>query len=177
MTVVESVEQEKIHVLYNDHHSWLQGWLRKKLGCSEHAADLTQDTFVRIISASSRCDEAPVIREPRSYLATIARRVMVDYFRRQRLERAWAETLASLPEAEDISPEVRLLVIETLYQIDVMLDGLGANIRQAFLLSQLEGLTYAAIAERLSVSVSSVKKYMARATEQCLLFALDNTDS
>lgn len=177
MTVAESVAHEKIHVLYNDHHNWLQGWLRKKLGCSENAADLTQDTFVRIISASSRCDDVLAIREPRSYLATIARRVMVDYFRRQRLERAWEEALANLPEAEDISPEMRLLVIETLYEIDVMLDGLGHNVRQAFLMSQLEGLSYAAIAEQLSVSVSSVKKYMARATEQCLLFALDNTDS
>lgn len=44
--------------------------------------------------------------------------------------------------------------------------------RQAFLLSQLEGLTYAQIAGQLNVSVSSVKKYMARATEHCLLFRL-----
>ena len=29
------------------------------------------------------------------------------------------------------------------------------------------------LARRLGVSVSSVTKYMARATEQCLLFALD----
>jgi RNA polymerase sigma-70 factor (ECF subfamily) len=40
--------------------------------------------------------------------------------------------------------------------------------------SQLEGLTYADIASRLAVSVSSVKKYIAKATEHCLLFRLEN---
>ena len=54
-----------------------------------------------------------------------------------------------------------------------MLDGLSRKARAAFLLSQLEGLTYAEIAERLMVSVSSVKKYVARATEHCLLFRLE----
>ncbi|MDU5679729.1 sigma factor, partial [Pseudomonas aeruginosa] len=31
--------------LYQDHHGWLQGWLRRRLGCAENAADLAQDTF------------------------------------------------------------------------------------------------------------------------------------
>ena len=55
-----------------------------------------------------------------------------------------------------------------------MLDGLNVKAREAFLLSQLEGLTYADIASRLAVSVSSVKKYIAKATEHCLLFRLEN---
>ena len=38
-----------------------------------------------------------------------------------------------------------------------MLDGLGPKVKQAFLLSQLEGLGYADIAVRLGVSISSVK--------------------
>ncbi|WP_049298462.1 sigma factor, partial [Pseudomonas aeruginosa] len=33
--------------LYQDHHGWLQGWLRRRLGCAENAADLAQDTFAR----------------------------------------------------------------------------------------------------------------------------------
>ncbi|MBV8624203.1 MAG: RNA polymerase subunit sigma, partial [Herbaspirillum sp.] len=35
-----------IEALYCDHHSWLQGWLRRRLGNSEQAADLAQDTFL-----------------------------------------------------------------------------------------------------------------------------------
>ena len=64
-------------------------------------------------------------------------------------------------------------MLETLLQLDAMLDGLGLKVRQAFLFAQLEGLSYAEIAQRLDVSVSSVTKYIAKATEHCLLFALD----
>jgi RNA polymerase sigma-70 factor (ECF subfamily) len=44
-------------------------------------------------------------------------------------------------------------------------------VRQAFLLAQLEGLTYEQIAGQLQVSTSSVKQYLTRANRQCL-FAL-----
>ncbi|WP_313062038.1 sigma factor, partial [Pseudomonas rhodesiae] len=41
--------QQQLHLLYRDHHGWLQGWLRKRLGDREHAADVAQDTFLRLL--------------------------------------------------------------------------------------------------------------------------------
>lgn len=162
-----------LHHLYSNHHGWLRGWLQKKLGCGFRAEDLAQDTFVRILSTDNPALHIRRIREPRSYLATIANRVLIDYLRRRALEKAWIDTLASQPEAVDISPEQRLIMLETLQALDAMLAGLGQNIRRAFLLSQLQGMRYVDIAEELAVSVSSVKKYMAKATEHCLLYALE----
>ncbi|QUG74344.1 sigma-70 family RNA polymerase sigma factor [Erwinia sp. E602] len=154
--------------LYQSHHRWLQRWLAQRLGSMADADDLAQDTFLRVLSGGN----APSVRQPKSFLVTIARRVMVDFFRRNALERAWLDLLEQLPEAHMPSPELQHGLLETLQQIDTMLDGLGEKVRQAFLLSQLEGLTYPQIAERMQVSVSSVKKYMAKATEHCLLFRL-----
>lgn len=165
---------ESVSSLYLEHHGWLQGWLRRRTGCSAEAADLAQDTFVRLLAAPKCVDQAGALREPRSFLATIARRVMIDHFRRRDLERAWLETLSHQSEPLAVSPEERALIIETLLRLDAMLDGLGAKVRSAFLLSQLDGLGYAEIATRLGVSASSVKKYVARATEQCLLFMLED---
>ena len=159
--------------LYSAHHGWLSGWLRKRLGCSHSAADLAQDTFVRLLLADRAARLPHELQEPRHFLVTVAKRVMVDHFRRRALEQAYLQALAEQPEAQDISPEQRLLILETLLQLDAMLDGLGQRVKQAFLLAQLEGLGYAEIARRLGVSVSSVTKYMAKATEHCLLFALD----
>jgi RNA polymerase sigma-70 factor (ECF subfamily) len=65
------------------------------------------------------------------------------------------------------------MLLETLHALDAMLSGLGARVKEAFLLSQLQGLGYKEIAGQLGVSVSSVTKYIARATEHCLLFALE----
>lgn len=159
--------------LYSAHNGWLTGWLRRRIGCSAHAADMAQDTFVRLLLAERATRLPSELREPRHFLVTIAKRVMVDHFRRRSLEQAYLDALALQPQAEQISPEERLLILETLLALDAMLDGLGSKAKQAFLLSQLEGLGYSEIAQRLGVSVSSVTKYIAKATERCLLFALD----
>ncbi|MAC98892.1 MULTISPECIES: sigma-70 family RNA polymerase sigma factor [Pseudomonas] len=164
---------DQVQQLYLQHHRWLTGWLQRRLGCSFRAADLCHDTFVRILSADNAATQVQAVREPRSYLATIANRVLIDHLRRRALEKAWLESLALAPEAVDISPEQRLLLLEALQQLDCMLTGLGSKVREAFLLSQLQGLRYSEIAERLGVSVSMVKKYMAKATEHCLLYALE----
>jgi RNA polymerase sigma-70 factor (ECF subfamily) len=58
-------------------------------------------------------------------------------------------------------------------QIDAMLDRMPDNVRQAFMLSQFEGLSYAQIAERLGVTVSSVQKYMTRAIVACYQVAYE----
>lgn len=155
-----------VHVLYTDHHQWLVGWLRRRLGCAHGAADLAQDTFLRILG---RAPEPRSLREPRAYLTTIAQGLLVDLVRRQRLEAAYADALAQQPEPVSPSPEVRLMLLETLVQIDLLLDGLADRVRTAFLMSRLEGLDYREIASQLGVSISAVEKYMATAIRHCYL--------
>ncbi len=159
--------QRTVQLLYEEHHAWLRGWLRRQTACPADAADLTQDTFVRVLVQKSLAS----VREPRAYLATVARGLMIDQLRRRQLEAAWHQALAELPEAEYPSPERRAIVLETLVEVDRLLHGLPAKVRAAFLAAQLEGLTYAAIAARLDVSVSSVKQYVARALMHCLMAA------
>ncbi|SDF61826.1 MULTISPECIES: sigma-70 family RNA polymerase sigma factor [unclassified Duganella] len=156
-----------VETLYLDHHAWLRGWLQRRLDNSSDASDLAQDTFVSVISTGNASD----IREPRPFLATIARRLLAHRHRRHLLETAYLEALAALPEASMPSPETRLIVIQVLQEIDQALDGLPPPVRQAFLLAQLEGLTYEQIATLLHISTSSVKQYLTRANRQCL-FAL-----
>lgn len=149
--------------LYRDHHGWLQGWLRRRLGDRERAADIAQDTFLRLLVTR----RMPAHNEGRRFLAQIARNLVIDHWRHQRIKQAYLESLAALPEPETLSLETRAIVIETLMQIDAMLDSMPAKVREAFLLSQFEGLTYTQIADRLEVSVSSVQKYMLRAISAC----------
>ncbi|MCY1275324.1 putative RNA polymerase sigma factor FecI [compost metagenome] len=157
------VPSQTVATLYRDHNGWLQGWLRKRLGDRERAADLAQDTFLRLLVSR----RLPEFGEGRRYLAQIARNLVIDQWRRQRIEQAYLDSLAALPEPETPSLETRAMIVETLMQIDAMLDAMPAKVREAFLLSQFEGLTYAQIAERLQVSVSSVQKYMLRAITAC----------
>lgn len=153
--------------LYHEHHGWLLGWLRHKLGNNVDAADLAQDTFVNVLID----DSAAAIQAPRPFLATIARRLVAHRHRRQVLEQRYLQGLAALPFHLAPSPEEVLLAVRALEEIDAALAGLPAPVRHAFLLAQFEGLSYAEIAARLKVSASSVKQYLTRANCQCF-FAL-----
>jgi len=167
MTAIEQGINGDLEGLYREHHGWLLGWLRGRLGCVHSAADLAQDTFLRVLTARGVNDDP--IREPRSYLSTVAGRLLANHYRRLSLERAYLDSLALLPELQAPAPEQRLSLLESLQEIDAMLDGLPPAVRTAFLLAQLEGLTYVQIAEQLSVSVRTVKRYMARALQECIL--------
>ncbi|GGC12799.1 RNA polymerase sigma factor [Oxalicibacterium flavum] len=163
MASADSSHQQQLHTLYADHHGWLFGWLRRKLGCADNAADLAHDTYLRVIEARS----VEAIQEPRAFLTTVARRVMASHFRHREVEQAYLDSIAHLPEQQAPSPETRAIVIETLVEIDRILDGLPPKVKAAFLWAQLDGVPYAEIAQRLDVSLSSVKQYMARAIRQC----------
>lgn len=161
--------QGQIHALYFDNHHWLTNWLCKKVGCSYQAADIAQDAFLRIIQLREKEGRLPEFKEPRAYLTTVAGRLVYDYFRRQTLEKSYLDALSYLPEAEMPSPEDQLILREALMELDVLFDSLKPAVRTAFLLSQLEGLTYAEIASRLNVSDRTIKRYMAQAFEECIL--------
>ena len=155
--------QDRIESLYVDHHSWLHGWLRRQLGNSFEAADLAHDVFVRLLRRPAVADT----REPRAFLSTIARGLLVDHWRRRELERAWLEALAHAPRAQVPSLENRMLILEALVRIDQMLDTLKPKVRQAFLWAQLEGLRCPEIPERLDVSLATAGRYVARGRRQC----------
>lgn len=152
-----------VQSLYSDHHGWLHNWLRSRLGNAADAADLAQDTFLRVLLKPERLE----LRTPRAFLRTIARGLVIDLWRREELERAYLESIAHLPEAEVPSAEARQSVLDLLENIARLLDGLKPKVRSAFLLAQCEGIPHAQIAEQLGVSQRSVERYVAEALYHC----------
>ncbi|QQB36313.1 RNA polymerase subunit sigma [Achromobacter deleyi] len=180
-----------IATLYRDHHAWLHGWLRLKLGDAHRAADLAQDTFVRLLSANtSDIPDIPDIpgrqslsgtkhlshasrasatdlREPRAYLRTIANRLLVDHWRRLEIERSYLAVLQTYPQQHWPSEESRLLILESLEQVAQMLGRLKPEVRDVFLLAQMDGYTCPQIARQVGKSVATVERYLAQALGHC----------
>ena len=156
--------QQKIDSLYREQHQWLKGWISRRLGCAEQASDLAQDAFIKVMKQR----RMPVLSQPRAYLSSVARTLMIDLFRRRSVEQAYLEALAQQPEGAAISPEDRHSIVETLLQVDRMLDNMSERSRQVFLLAQLDGLSYVAISRQLNISVNTVRKHFIRAMAQCL---------
>lgn len=161
--------QQSLHLLYCHHRGWLHDWLRRRLGCSHHAADLVHDAYVRIM-ASGRI---PQPEQARAHLMQIAKGLVIDRYRRQQIEQAYLDALAQLPETHAISPEEHALTLEVLLRVCAALDGLPSRVRQVFLLSRFEGLTYSAIAGRQGIALGTVRKYMLQATQACFAVMAD----
>lgn len=151
-------------LLYARHSPWLLGFLRRRLGNSWDAADLLHDTFVRVLRRPATFDSQ---NGERSYLAAIAKGLCIDHWRHRQIENAWLEALAARPQAHQPSAEHTALIIETLLEVDSMLRRLPSNVRDAFIMAQVEGQPYGLIAQRLEVSERMVKKYMAQAFVHC----------
>ena len=112
-------------------------------------------------------EEALAIAEPRAFLTTVAQRVLANQWRREKLEQAYLEALASRPAALAPSEEERAILLETLNDIAERLDGLPVVVKRAFLMAQLEGQSQADIASALRISVTTVKRYLVRAGTKC----------
>ncbi|MEC5397561.1 sigma-70 family RNA polymerase sigma factor [Uliginosibacterium sp. H1] len=154
--------------MYSDHHGWLKSWLHRRLGNAADAADLAQDTFIRLLVKPASRGFASVA-ETRAYLRTAANGLCIDLWRRREIEQAWLQTLAALPEPVAPSPEHQAIVIEALMEVGSMLSRLSEKAARAFILAQVEGVGYRDIAAELGVSERMVKKYIAQAMLQCAL--------
>lgn len=160
-----SVETATLQVLYCDHHRWLVAWLHKKVGCSHLAAELAQDTFLRLITSR----RAPMTTsEPRKLLSHVAKGLMIDYWRRRDVERAYLSAIAQLPAAEVPSPEHCLLIVESLMRVEALIRDLPEMTRRVFLLSQLDGLSLNEIAQTTGMPVITVRRHVRRALIACL---------
>jgi len=158
-----------VQQLYRSYHTWLQGWLYRRVNDRCDAADLSQDTFVRLLTHSPPAE----LHEPRAYLATIARRLLLNLYRRRSLERAYLEALATLPEDEAPSAEHQAALLEALTAVDQVLARLPGKARRAFLLSQLEGWGQEQIAGEMGVTVRTVQRWLVKAYEECIVLGAE----
>ena len=165
LSSVQNPHSELVGALYRDHRGWLLAWLRRNVACPQRAEDLSQDTFVRLLGRP----DLHTLREPRALLGSIARGLLIDHFRRSALESSYLKELAQLPEALQPSPEDQALALAALRQVDRLLGQLSSKARAAFLYNRLDGLGHAEIAERLGVSVSRVRQYLAQGLRQCYI--------
>ncbi|MCX5509672.1 sigma-70 family RNA polymerase sigma factor [Pseudomonas sp. BJa3] len=160
-----SIDTAQLTALYEQQHRWLRSWLYRQLSCSHRAADLMQDTFMRLLASN----EALEIRQPRPFLAKVARSVLSNHYRRARLEKAYLEALQTEDQSELPDLATQLILFETLVRLDEALCELDVAVKKAFLWSQLDGLGHAEIAERLDISIATVKRHIIKAGARCML--------
>jgi len=149
-----------IQSLFLSHQEKLQRFLRRRGASADMAADFTQDVFVRLLAA------APVaeIENASAYLFQCARNLAINHERRQRVLSFVDDPEAALGELADEapSPERILLSRQELALVQAVLEELPPLQRQVFVLSRIEGCTFAEIGRRLGIPSKTAYGHMTR---------------
>ena len=111
-----------------------------RTGCREDAADVVQETFLRVARERARLHR---VRRPRVWVLTIAHRLAVDTTRRRRRLVADPDADLAMLEAPTAEPGRAL----DASRASALLAALPPNQREAVLLHLFAGLTFAAIGD------------------------------
>jgi RNA polymerase sigma-70 factor (ECF subfamily) len=117
--------------------------------------DLTQETFIRALGSLPRFTGRSSVR---TWLLSIARHTVVDRYR----ARAARPHTTPLPEGADRMAPAGGAFEEEIALHD-LLGGLAEARRRAFVLTRLEGFSYAEVASMTGVPVGTVRSRVARA--------------
>lgn len=167
MSATEYPLSPSLEILYCDHHDWLRGWLRRKLGNAADAADLAHDAFFRLIAMPAPPGFSS-FGEARGYLRAMAQGLCINLWHHREIEQAWLDTLAAQPEDYAPSAERQAIVLEALREIGTLLLDMPPKAARAFLMSAVCEMTSQEVAIELGVSTRMVRKYVAQVMLRCM---------
>src|SRR5215470_1351299 len=141
-------------------------------GSSTDAEDLTQDVFLKLYRNLSSFDTQKGSFQ--TWITTLARNLLVDHFRRTRLDRA-SDSLDATFDGEEDGPtmadrladprpsqEHHVSSLEQKTRIQHALKQLSPELREAVILRDLEDMDYKEIAQVLRIPEGTVKSRISR---------------
>jgi RNA polymerase sigma-70 factor (ECF subfamily) len=162
-----AAQRAAIDQAFREESALVLRWLTSRIGDKDDAQDVLQSVYLRTLAFA----ENNTIDNPRALIFRIAAHLAVDELRRKRRFRAnhiteidqesdksLSAVSCNTPDSEEI-----LITREEIQSVMRALDKLPGKAKAAFLMNRVYGDTYAEIAEKLGVSVSSVEKYMIKA--------------
>ncbi len=143
--------------LYNRYASRIHAYCYRVVGNTEQAEDIFQETFLRFYRSAQ--NERNMTNVP-GYLLTIARNLCLNH-KRDRRQTVSIDTLQFSAEEEHAQDKTELLEL-----ITMALELLEFEYREAFVLREYNGLSYAQIAEVVKTTVPTIKTRVFRAKQK-----------
>lgn len=147
------------------HHSLLS-FLRQRVRISENAADVAQETYVRMLQYEGSRE----VRSPSSLLFRIAINVANDLGRAEQVRHVNEQ--CSIDdfdlESDQPTPERELAAAQSLDNLYQVIQQLPPKCRRVFILSRVHCMTYPQIAKHCGISVKMVEKHISHALAVCL---------
>ncbi len=162
MKAAQSGDEASYHLLLGELSSVIERYLRRHFGHLPFEEDCVQEALIRLHHARHTWQPT---RRFGPWLFAIVRHTAIDVIRKgQRYRRAvesWHETKEML---EDSPPQIP--ANESSEQLDVMFRRLSPGLRDALILTRIDGCTAREAAESLGISATAVKVRCHRAIAQ-----------
>ncbi len=156
-----------VTVAFLKHRTFLQKFLNRFFSEQQDIEDVTQEAFLRAYMAEQK--KAGGIERPKAYLFRIAKNIALTRLTRKsrQITTYIADLSPSVVLESGATAEEEAVAEESLGLYCQAVASLSDKCRQVFLLRKVHGLTHKEIAARLSLSVSSVEKYLRQGVLAC----------
>ena len=158
----DEAQRAYLTLLFNKYRGALLRHVERFTRSPEDAADIVQDTYLRVMH---RISIARFDAETRAYLFQTATNLARDHHRRQlfRSHRSLEEAPDDSLQASEPTPEQRLAAGQIGEALGRAIAAMPTGTRQVFLLARVQDLPYEQIATRLGVGRRTVERRMAEA--------------
>jgi len=130
------------------------------LKSKEEAENLLQEVFLSLWEHRFNVENNASVK---SFLFTVTYNSAISFLRKKAKDNEFFKYLKSLQEPSDVPVDVALNYRELETRLEEIINGLPQRQKEIYLMHKVEGLKYAEIAERLSLSVNTIENHMARA--------------
>ncbi|MGZ3850020.1 MAG: RNA polymerase sigma factor [Flavisolibacter sp.] len=157
---IPQVNEKEFNQLFRKYYSPLVYFANGIVSDRETAADIVEDSFVKLWERSGILSKPGSIQ---SYLYTTVRNAAIDHLRKQKRINAYHAEMAITSEIEEKPIIHRIIEAETWHQICLVLGGLPPKCSQIFRMFYFDGRKLQEIAFELGLSLSTVKSQKVRA--------------
>ncbi|MET6997012.1 RNA polymerase sigma-70 factor [Chitinophaga defluvii] len=158
IALIKEGNERAFEAMYHCYHEQLYFYVLKQTGSQFLAEEVVQQTFLKCWTSRMQLPEdVPVT----AILLQIAGSSLIDLLRKKATERKAMQQLATTASEDHLLHNIQEK--ELTIHIHHAINSLPPVRRQVFRLSRENGLTYAQIADELSISVKTVESHITKA--------------
>jgi RNA polymerase sigma-70 factor, ECF subfamily len=156
--LIQKDDQVAFYHLYERYCRRLYGFVLRYIKQKEDAEEIVQEVFVKIWESRNKIDAYSSFE---SFLFTIAYNNTISMLRKRTNEKKYLEHLLALQHPDDLPDLIDEIHFNELNdRIQLLLNELTPRQKEIYQMSREEGLSHDEIANKLDISVNTVKKHM-----------------
>jgi RNA polymerase sigma-70 factor (family 1) len=153
------IDEKQFKQFYTEAMPQVRTFIHAKCKDLELAQDIAQESFVKLWNNKEKIE----LPKAKSYLFTVANNLFYDHTRHQKVVHNY-ESIYRV-DRDHVDPQYQIEMQEFKQKLDRTIDSMPDGVREVFLLSRVEKMTYAQIADSLELTVKAIEKRMQRALE------------